>query len=198
MPDMRWIAGGAFAVAVALTVAGSPAAGAAALRPGRTGQVALRSAPLRGTARLSFGRPPVATGLAGVSCRGPSLCMAVGITGIFGQQPTHLASEIWNGRSWHGLVTPAPAHALGLYALSCASGTQCMATGSNRTGGTSFAFAQSWNGRAWKMLPVAPGQDTLTGISCPALARCMAVGHTGPLAAQSPSAAAERWDGSSW
>jgi len=115
---MRWIAGGALSVAVALTVAGSPAAGAAAPGSGRTGQVALRSLVLERTALAAFSRPPVATALAGVSCRNLSLCMAVGVTGIFGQQPTHLATEIWDGRSWHGLATPAPAHALGLSAVS--------------------------------------------------------------------------------
>ena len=188
--------GGSLAVlaagALAFWPAGSPSSAAASPSLRGTEQAAQRTVAAAGSVLQPFSRPPVATGLSGVSCPSTSLCMAVGIS------LAHLATDIWNGRAWHGLVTPAPAHALGLYAVSCAGRAQCMATGSKRSGGTSFAFAESWNGRTWKMLPVAPGQDTLTGISCPALARCMAVGHTGPLAAQSPSAAAEMWDGSSW
>jgi hypothetical protein len=124
--------------------------------------------------------------------------MAVGVTGIFGQQPTHLASEIWNGRSWHGLVTPAPPQAFGQLALSCASRTSCMATGSARKAGTSYPFAESWNGRAWTTLAMAPPQNTMSGISCAAPVLCMAVGHTGPVAERSPSPAAELWNGSTW
>jgi hypothetical protein len=198
MPNMRWIAGGALSVAVTLTAAGSPAAGAAASSAHGTGQAAPQHLALAASALAAVSRPPVATGLSGVSCRNPSLCVAVGITGIFGQQTTHLATEIWNGRAWHGLATPAPAHALGLSGVSCASSTQCMAIGSGRMAGTSYPFAESWNGQAWKTLAVAPGQDTLTGISCPAPGLCMAVGHTGPLAEQNPSPAAELWNGSTW
>jgi hypothetical protein len=192
MPGMRWIAGGAFPVAVALAAAGSPAVSAAASSAHGTGQATAQHVAPAGSAVPVFSRPPVATALAGVSCRSPSLCMAVGVS------LGHLATDIWNGMSWHGLATPAPAHALGLSAVSCASRTRCMATGSNRVAGTSYPFAEAWNGRAWKTLAVAPVQDTLTGISCPAPSLCIAVGHTGPLAEQSPSAAAEMWNGSTW
>ena len=189
MPGMRWITGGALLPAIALTVAGSPAV-AAAPSPGGNDQAASRSMALDGSARPAFNRPPVATALADVSCRSVSLCLAVGLTGIFREQPARLATDIWNGRSWHGLATPTPVGALSLSAVSCASRAACMATGSARTSGISHSFAESWDGRAWTTLATAPAQDTLSGISCPAPALCMAVGHTGPPAEQNPSPAA--------
>src|SRR5579859_2395395 len=144
-----------------------------------------------GGARRAFSQPPVATELSGVSCRGTSLCMAVGVTGIIRE---NMATEIWNGRSWHGLATPAPVHAVGLSGVSCTSSTRCIAIGSDhpfpRPG---HPFALSWNGRRWRMLAVAPLKGSLHSISCPAPGWCMAVGHSA-----GGVAAAELWDGRSW
>src|SRR5215470_9085058 len=196
---------GASAAVAAPASAGSAEAAVAALRYSSSGDLAdgvaassgrlvkARPAGLlpTGGAGTVFSRPPVATGLSGVSCRGLSMCMAVGALG----SPV---TEIWDGRSWHGLATPFPHPAfvrtLAFDGVSCASRTRCMAIGSALLGDS---FALSWNGLRWRNVAVAPLAGPLTAISCPVPARCMAVGHTG-VAGQDTSAAAEMWDGSTW
>lgn len=107
----------------------------------------------------------------------------------------HPATEIWNGRSWHGLPTPAPVHAADLSGVSCASRSSCMAIGGNSSGQT---FALAWNGRRWRIVAAARLQAAVTGISCPAPTLCMAAGRTGIDFNQGSSAAAEMWNGSTW
>jgi len=180
--------------------AAAPAAGSAGSgNSASTANGARRQLVAAGSALPAFSRPPVATELSGVSCRSTSLCMAVGITGIIpGLVHLHMATEIWNGRSWHGLATPASVEAGGpseMSGVSCASRTRCMAIGAiHPVPRTGHPFAVSWNGRRWRMLAVAPLAGSLHGISCPAPARCMAVGRN----RSSGGAAAELWDGTSW
>jgi len=182
---------GCGALLAALSAA-APATGSAG-----TGNGARRYPLQADGAMPALSRPPVATGLAGVSCRTTSLCMAVGVTGlrVRGSQP--LATEIWDGRSWHGLATPAPSHPSGLFAVSCASRTRCMAVGGAQSTHprTPHPFALSWNGQRWRILAMAPLEGNLRGISCTTPARCMAVGSP---ASQTGMAAAQMWDGSTW
>ena len=186
MRGMHWLSSGALSIAIALTVAGSPSAGAVMPGSVRAGQeVVPHRAPDRG-ALSAFNRPPVALELSDVACRNPSLCMAVGVTRL------HPATEIWDGRSWHGL--PTPVHAFGLSGVSCASRTRCVAVGRALR---ALPFALSWDGLRWRTMTVPSARASLAGISCPAPAHCMAVGNTLPRSGPT-SALTEMWNGRTW
>ncbi len=177
---------------LAASSAAAPAAGSAGIGNGA------RQHPLQaGGALAALSRPPVATGLSSVSCPTTSLCMAVGITGHRIRRSLPLATDIWDGKSWHGLATPAPAHSTGLFAVSCARRTRCMAVGGAHGNhpGTPYPFALSWDGQRWRILAMAPLEGNLRGISCTTPDRCMAVGSP---AHETGMAAAQVWDGSTW
>jgi hypothetical protein len=119
----RWISGGVLSVAVALAVSGSPPAGAETPGARGTGQAAQRYLAHAGCALPTFSRPLVATGLSDLSCPITSLCMAAGVTGIVpGLVSQHLATEIWNGRSWQGLASGAGARILMRHAMDDGTG----------------------------------------------------------------------------
>lgn len=173
MRGVRWLLRPVLGAALGLGLAGSAAAHAADAS--------------------RHGDPPAsATILTSVSCRGSSFCMAAGVAGFFRRQIT---TEIWNGKTWHGLVTPAPRGAFQLSGVSCANRGRCVAVG-GANGARPFAL--SWNGRRWRATKAIPAANTLSGISCPAAATCMAVGHTGALGNQRGSGLAELWNGQAW
>jgi hypothetical protein len=117
-------------------------------------------------------------GNAGLWCTSPRFCMDVG------QQASR-----WNGRTW----TPVRLSKFDqLRAISCASSGDCVATGLSdaaRFAGTTLA--ESWNGTAWRVLPVP--LESIQAISCPTATFCLAMMDTipGPQKAQS-------WDGTKW
>jgi len=93
---------------LAVLVAGAGAAGPA--------QAAVAEAAAKPTAPAQF---------MAVSCVRPTWCMAVG--NAFGRyQPAKDLAEIWNGKSWRLVATPAGA---GLASVSCASTRYCLAFG---------------------------------------------------------------------
>jgi photosystem II stability/assembly factor-like uncharacterized protein len=61
------------------------------------------------------------------------------------------------------------------------------------------AGAAAWNGRRWRAVPVAtiPGsvETDLSDVSCPAAARCIAVGHYASSRGQPAGVLAEQWNG---
>ena len=117
-------------------------------------------------------------GNAGLWCTGPKFCMDVG------QQASR-----WNGRTW----TPVPLFKFDqLQAISCASSGDCVAIG--LTDAAQFAgstLAESWNGTAWRLLPVP--LESIQAISCPTATFCLAMmdSHPTPQKVQS-------WNGSKW
>jgi hypothetical protein len=144
--------------------------------------------------------------LASVSCISASACTAVGEAdpassngahGGFG--PGYALAEHWNGTAWKIQAAPTPkdAQAFGpiLASVKCISASFCMAVGGYNTS-TSFntvAFAERWNGTAWKIQPIPnPASGNLDSVACTTAANCIAVGSTGsgPLA--------EHWNGTSW
>ena len=142
-------------------------------------------------------------GLSGVSCSGASQCVAVGSYTNSRNRPVPLA-ESWDGSAWTIVPTPRPtgARATGLDAVSCASATTCMATGSyfdaDFNGRT---LAESWDGAAWTIVP-SPNPDGAQGsylaaVSCPTSSECMAVGGYQD-STFTPVTLAESWDGSHW
>jgi hypothetical protein len=96
-----------------------------------------------------------------------------------------------------------------LTAVSCPSGTSCIAVGNYYTGeysDQSLPLFASWTGSRWSFhsihLPNNPYDASLDGLSCPSVSDCTAVGWTtvkllpngnevrGPLVAT--------WNGTSW
>ncbi len=145
---------------------------------------------------------PAQHSLAGVSCVSGTDCVAVG------QRVTSSGSDLnfaesWNGHRWQVLPQPpSPGSLDSLAAVSCASRSVCMAVGSYDSEQPAkpkphveiLDLAELWNGRVWKRL-ATPDHGTgnqLTGVSCTASNRCVAVGWS--LAGTT----AESWNGSRW
>jgi hypothetical protein len=141
-----------------------------------------------------------AASLAAVSCAAAASCVAVG-TSFNGTVNVTLA-EAWNGTHWSVAPTPnvADAQASILSAVSCPAAGHCTAVGYYATATVTGTLAETWNGSAWSIsqTPDAAGSafTTLTGVSCPVVNRCVAVG--GYTTAPSPLAIAETWNGSAW
>ncbi|HET6873438.1 MAG TPA: hypothetical protein VFH70_01575 [Acidimicrobiales bacterium] len=149
--------------------------------------------------------------LAGVACSGPSNCMAVGGSG---GAPISLH---WNGGQWSRVTVPAPVvptDPVGttadrptyvLTAVSCPSGTECVAVGvaRYRTVDTpnNYMFASLWTGSAWSSLNLGPGDDTqeLDSVSCPARNECVAVGVSRHgVEGMQRAPLIEQWNGRAW
>jgi len=137
----------------------------------------------------------------GVSCRGSSMCMAVGdYTKQVGSQETQgTLAERWNGSSWSISTTatlPPKDTIDALYSVSCPSATACTAVGEDNT---TIPLIERWNGNRWSIqsaLPAGkvPGPPVFLGaVSCPSTDACTAVGignRAMPLIYS--------WNGTSW
>src|SRR2546427_1585311 len=64
-----------------------------------------------------------------------------------------------------------------LYDVSCVSVTFCVAVGGYRAPGEFRTLIESWDGRAWHIVPSPrPGDSGLNGVSCVSVTSCTAVG----------------------
>jgi hypothetical protein len=135
---------------------------------------------------------PGAGGLSAVSCVSAASCIAVS-----GSQ-----AMAWDGATWTQLTLAQPGTAgMSLPGMACWSGTGCMAVGAYRTlDGASLPLAEQWNGSTWQVRRTpGPGDafDGLSGVSCPAVRSCMAVGSR-INGSDVQVTLAERWDGRRW
>jgi hypothetical protein len=137
--------------------------------------------------------------LASVWCTSTSNCVAVG--SWFESTPDSSAErtlvERWNGSKWSIVASPNKTGAIdsGLAGVACTSASSCMAVGHYDTNTVTRTLTERWDGSKWAIVASPnPGntvQSELSGISCPAASRCIAVGSGhGTLA--------ERWNGSGW
>jgi hypothetical protein len=148
--------------------------------------------------------------LVGVSCVGPSRCVAVGQYYLPG--PRYALVERWNGSRWAVEQSPAPparAHAY-LNDVSCAGAADCTAVGSSaRTTPQpttlppppTRTLIEHWNGSAWSIVnsPNPPvGFNTLSAVSCTSRSDCMAVGASGDSQQLHVRTLAQRWNGAHW
>ena len=124
-------------------------------------------------------RPPISSENA-VSCVG-GVCMAIG---------RDFFSELWNGSTWRVVKVPRPGEFVsgGLTDVSCASSTDCLATGFYfpTVQGNGNSLAELWNGTSWRLL-TPPGIE-LDTVSCRSTSFCMAAGDD----------TAEIWNGKRW
>jgi hypothetical protein len=141
--------------------------------------------------------------LTGVSCPGPSLCVAVGYAVTSKVRPL---VERWNGTSWKILSTPRPGQAwwFELRAVSCVGTSDCTAVGSSIGQGADAQerpLAEHWDGASWTIQhtpdPQAENGSGLTGVACVATGSCEAVG-TYAYADTQLGVFAMGWNGTKW
>lgn len=141
-------------------------------------------------------RQSLDTALTSVSCASKSMCMAVGSFVRVDRNPaevgsvtldlTMLLAERWDGRRWS--VLPVPVGVVGnaqLNGVSCPSAAACVAVGSSvaESGVEASAVVERWNGSRWReeRLSAPKRSDVeLSGVSCPLVDSCVAVGLDSP------------------
>jgi hypothetical protein len=149
---------------------------------------------------------PLGAGLDAVSCPSATLCFAIGDwvrpVGHAGY-PDDLV-ESWNGGSWQIVPNPVLPNSTTytLQALSCASTSDCWATGvwldqpnpnvSPLRGGY---LGYHWDGTAWTAVAIENDRYADAGdldtMSCPVAAMCLGI-------AMKNGTYSEQWNGSSW
>jgi hypothetical protein len=115
--------------------------------------------------------------------------------------------ERWNGHHWKVEPTPSTgAVDTTLTAVSCSSPMACTAVGYTQPGlGLAYPgtlLAERWNGSHWAIQPIPQpsGSDVgayATGVACPAVEQCVAVGFYSIDDAGEHTVAAD-WNGMSW
>lgn len=175
-----------------------------ALRRNTAGEWSLQATPNQAGA--------LSRALTSVSCSGGAHCTAVGVVE---QGRLELAVTIeWNGTEWS--EQPIDTEALGATAVSltavhCLSASDCNATGSVSYGRSAARrnLAFHYNGtvwlvteaggyeRRWTSVAVTQARRVLDDVSCPAEARCFAVGSLKTDDGQQKAQVAS-WGGGSW
>jgi hypothetical protein len=131
-----------------------------------------------------------------VSCAAADSCVAVG---------SFAETAIWDGTSWTSEQAPTPTGSSSeLDAVSCASTTNCSATGFWTGSGSNQAqaLAEHWDGTSWTREKVAlpagaDSADLSAGLSCPTANRCIAIG-VDQLTAGGGGPIMARWNGTRW
>lgn len=121
---------------------------------------------------------------------------------------TDSIADRWQGSKWiqaapvNPSVAPEPTNSLS--AIACPAAKHCTAVGYQDTATyVEITMAEVWNGSKWTVgrAPVSPTEvaNSLTGVACSSVSRCIAVGYTESETDNSGYAAlAERWTGSKW
>lgn len=135
-----------------------------------------------------------------VSCTAAGACAAAG--DYQDSSSTSFTQALaWNGTAWnpqHNALDQAQ-----LLAVSCSAPSACTAVGNWEDSlGDLFVLADRWNGVTWsaQLAPTALGSPsaTLTGVSCPAVTSCVAVGSDYDTFTGDVQTWAEEWNGTGW
>ncbi len=146
-------------------------------------------------------QPAAGSDLFAVSCVKASDCIAVGRKPSGGSGSLPLA-EHWNGSSWtiQSTLVPPGTSSSQLFAVSCVAASRCVAVGEEVKGGHDAPFSEVLGAAGWKVhltpKPAVPPDSDLNGVSCPAKARCFAVGESFKNGVDKPLA--EAWNGTKW
>jgi hypothetical protein len=146
--------------------------------------------------------------LSGVSCPGPTTCMAVGYTATSRSNTVVRAlAEQWDGIAWAVDPTPLPTPStwwVTLADVSCPGIDDCLAVGGyirHENGGEEQPLVEQWNGTSWSVLaapnPRAENGSSFTSIDCVSTNRCEVVGDY-DYADVAQSLIAYSYNGSTW
>jgi hypothetical protein len=91
-------------------------------------------------------------GFSGVSCTGPTACMAAGSAAAQADAGEFTVAEAWNGSTWKLLKTPSPSSVAEFLGVSCTSPSSCMAVGDFEGTSSQATLAESWNGTHWSVV----------------------------------------------
>ena len=139
--------------------------------------------------------------LISVSCVSPTACAAVGYYTVGTSGMTRSLVESWHGKSWKVVPSPEAGHSGDvLRAVSC-NDFRCVAVGNyGESSGAVVSFAQLWGtGEGTDRFTTRNPSTTyngLSGISCPATNRCVAVGES--QVNKVNETLVETWNGKSW
>jgi hypothetical protein len=130
--------------------------------------------------------------LLAVSCVTSTHCFATGDRRTAAGYRSY--ADVLNGATWKvTALTPAATGDEYLDAVTCASATDCLATGATEAevpyALSGIAYAEAWNGKAWtvKKVPTLPGAkgpgtaegSSLDSATCVTASYCLAVGTAG-------------------
>jgi hypothetical protein len=142
-----------------------------------------------------------ASQLNGVSCVSATVCTAVGWFSNVGH--AQMFAEAWDGTHWtiQSIANPTGGTNSILNSVSCTSATACTAVGNYFDGSHTVTVAERFDGGGWTAQSTANPSgfksNTLSGVSCPAVNVCTAVGVFGG-SVNSLRMFAERWNGTRW
>ncbi|HWE56566.1 MAG TPA: hypothetical protein VG435_13720 [Acidimicrobiales bacterium] len=123
------------------------------------------------------------SGLDAVSCSSSDACVALGSYENLDTGAQGSFADVWDGASWQS--QDIPAHQGATYSfvsgLSCPAVNSCTAVGSYVTAtGAEAELIEIWNGTTWSIQNPSSTNGftnaTLSGVSCPAVDSCTAVG----------------------
>lgn len=142
--------------------------------------------------------------LRAISCGGSTGCTAVGER-VFGTGLVQPLAERSGGSQWavQAAVGLPGAQATAITATSCVQATACQAVGNfvDASNGQTLALAEGWSGSGWTIEampdPATATSTYITGVSCPSLNACLAVGYSTERNFDT-IAIAELWDGEHW
>jgi hypothetical protein len=141
--------------------------------------------------------------LYGIACPTSTRCVAVGSAGSPHTGVSTLA-ETWNGTAWTLRSTPNVTGAIfdQLSDVACPTTSHCVAAGYTiDSAGNGSPLIEVWNGTTWNIQPApipAGGVDAgLTGVACPSVKMCVAVGNDGNKAGALLSFT-DTWNGTRW
>ena len=123
--------------------------------------------------------------LNGVSCTGPSDCLAAGFANNINTSPYDTLIETWNGSSWSVTQSNSGTADAQLDGISCSSSdasTGCLAVGHILGGAdTTTPYAELWDGSVWSAvsIPNLRNGGVLASSECSSPTSCIAVGYTG-------------------
>lgn len=141
------------------------------------------------------------TTLSGVKCQSTTSCFAVGNYHTLTAVKTLILH--WTTSGWALMTSANPAgtvNDINLTSVACPSATSCYAVGSYDNGASVKTLVEHWNGATWVIQTSATGvgatDSNLTGVACPAITTCVAVGQFTTTTAQRTLAL--RLSGTSW
>ena len=145
--------------------------------------------------------------LNGVTCVSASDCWSVGYYNAGSSNELSLLRtliEHWDGTSWAIVSSPNPSATQGnyiLYAVTCASASDCWAVGDYDNGtDAGQTLIERWDGTSWAIVTspnTSPTQaNFLRGVTCVSASECWAVGSA--RTGSTYQTLIEHWDGTSW